>query len=62
MQLPPQLQDNFANLLLTKGQSIDAGIVAANHKERERYWQHWSDFIAPFRHMDPKLTNIPTTQ
>jgi hypothetical protein len=36
--------------------------VAANHKERERYWQHWSDFIAPFRHVDPKLTNIPTAQ
>ena len=61
-QLPPQLQDNFAHLLRTKGKSIDTGIMAANHKERERYWQHWSDFIAPFHHMDPKLTNIPTTQ
>ena len=36
--------------------------MAANHKERERYWQHWSDFITPFHHVDPKLTNIPTAQ
>ena len=61
-QLPPQLQDNFARLLQTKGKSINAGIMAANHKEWEHYWQHWSDFITPFCHVDAKLTNIPTTQ
>ena len=61
-QLPTQLQANFTSLLRIKGQSIDAGVMATNHKERQRCWEHWSNLIAPFHHVDPKLTNLPTTQ
>ena len=59
VQLLPQLQDNFASLLQTKGQSINVGIMVVNHKERECYWDHWTNFVMPFHNMDPMLSIVP---
>ena len=61
VQLLPEQQNSFTRLLRTKGQSVDAGIVAASHAERKRYWNHWKQFIAPFHDVDPLLTNIRTS-
>ena len=59
-RLPPEQQASFSSLLQTKGQSIDAGVVAASHKERKRYWHHWERFIEPFRGVDPMFTTVST--
>ena len=61
-QLLPQLQSNFAHLLRAKGCSFNTGIMVVNHQERKCYWDHWTNFIAPFHHVDPMLTSIPTMQ
>ena len=61
-RLPPEHQDNFSSLLRAKGRSVDAGVVAATHAERLRYWHHWGLFVAPFRDVDPMLTNITTNE
>ena len=34
------------------------GIVAAGHRERERFWDHWQTFAKGLR-VDPRLTNTP---
>ena len=57
--LPIERQAEFADLLRAAGNDVDAGVVAANHDERVRYWAHWQDYIAPFRGMDAMLTDVP---
>ena len=57
--LPPEYQAEFAHLLRTARADVDAGVVAANHHERVRYWTHWEAYIRPFTHLDAMLTNVP---
>ena len=61
-RLPTEHQASFSSLLQAKGQSIDAGVVAATHTERLRYWHHWERFVAPFRGVGPMLTNTTTNE
>ena len=54
--LPPQQQAEYANLFRASRSDIDAGVVAANHHERKRYWGHWVRFIEPLNNVEPMLT------
>jgi hypothetical protein len=58
-RLPPQQQAHFANLLQAAGQTVDAGVVAANTRERKRYWKHWQVFVSPFADVDAMLSGVP---
>ena len=60
-QLLPQLQDNFTCLLQTKGQSIDAGIVVMNHKERQCYWNHGQTLLHPSVTWTPSSQIFPSS-
>jgi hypothetical protein len=33
--------------------------MAANHKDRQRYWALWAEYIAPFAGVDEMLTGVP---
>ena len=56
--LPNEHKTAYADLLRTTGREVDAGVVAATNNERIRYWQCWSQYIAPFRGVDTMLTNV----
>ena len=60
--LPLEQQVGFTSLLGAKGRSVYTGVVAANHKERKRYWGHWTGFIRPFSGVDTMLTDVPTDE
>lgn len=58
-RLPREQQTEFADLLRAAGRDVDAGVVAANHHERQRYWSFWLDYISPFSGVDALLTKLP---
>ena len=58
-RLPPEYQASFESLLRTKGRNIDAGVMVVNHRERQRYWKHWTAFVKSFTGVDALLTGVP---
>ena len=58
-RLPLERQAEFTGLLRAAGEDVDAGVVAANHHERKRYWQFWREYITPFTGVDEMLTDVP---
>jgi hypothetical protein len=41
-----------------RGKTSTLGVVAANHHERQRYWQFWTELVKPFHGMDAMLTDM----
>jgi hypothetical protein len=58
--LPLEQQTQFKDLLGAAGRDFDAGVVAANHHERQRYWTFWTEeFVEPFHGVDAMLCVRP---
>jgi hypothetical protein len=58
-RLPIERQAEFTDLLRAAGEDVDAGVVAANHRERKRYWQFWRQYVEPFTGVDDMFTDVP---
>ena len=52
--LPPERKAKVTGLFRAAKRFIDAGVVAANHRERKRHWKHWHTW-ATHLNVDPCL-------